>query len=197
MYYESIILSHLMSGPVYGYELKKAMLKFNRTINGAEINNNSLYPLLTKYETNGYVTKTMQIQEGRPNRNVYEITEKGKIYFYRLVNDVSKKTYMSQQETCVRLYFFDVLTPVNRKKLLDGREEFLNNAFQTPEKIMSDEADWLAMPRYGVNPALTRAGLLVFYNNLNQLEMDLLKDYRTYIDAPCCIPEVYLQFVEN
>ncbi|WP_278184582.1 PadR family transcriptional regulator [Desulfofarcimen acetoxidans] len=41
----------------------------------------TIYPTLNKMEKEGYITKQLQIQEGKPNKNVYSITEKGKEAF--------------------------------------------------------------------------------------------------------------------
>jgi DNA-binding PadR family transcriptional regulator len=71
-------LGFLMSGPKSGYKLKnisgKMMLFYSISLN-------QIYPILRKLEEAGYVRKEIVIQTGKPNKNLYSLTEAGKKYF--------------------------------------------------------------------------------------------------------------------
>ena len=71
---EIYALSVLRRGPVHGYELKRRVRR--QTI--AAVHNNTLYPALRRLEQAGAVPKTVVAQEGRPPRNVYELTPRGR-----------------------------------------------------------------------------------------------------------------------
>ncbi|MCX7817511.1 MAG: PadR family transcriptional regulator [Syntrophales bacterium] len=78
MDFELITLGYLMSGPKTGYRMQeiagKMMLNYNLSFN-------QVYPTLRKLEEKGLVKKEVVIQTGRPNKNVYTITEAGRDYF--------------------------------------------------------------------------------------------------------------------
>lgn len=186
MYYDQIILGHIMTKPMYGYEIKKALEDFNRGIRGNEINNNTLYPLLSKFERNGYITKEVVYQEGKPNRNVYKITDEGIVFFYRSLNELGINTRKNQEDFCVRLVFFESLLPATRKRLLDEREKFLlqsrYGANEVSKALQSSRIK-------GHNQKLTLGGLIPFYNEMVQEELELIDFYRRNINVPCVIPE--------
>ena len=77
---QDVLLGMLLEKPMSGYDIKQYI----------EINfpfffvasYGTIYPTLNKMEKEGYITKELQIQEGKPNKNVYSITEKGKEAFY-------------------------------------------------------------------------------------------------------------------
>lgn len=186
MYYDHLILYHIMQKPMHGYEIKKALEDFNRTIRGNEISNNTLYPLLSKFEKNGYITKEIMYQEGKPNRNVYKITPEGILYFYKSLNELGTYTKNNQEEFCMRLTFFNALFPRTRKKLLDEREQFLRMSRYGSEDI-SKAIEFSPISNRGFE--LTLGGLIPFYNEIVREELELIEYYRQNINVPCTIPE--------
>ncbi|HOK07490.1 MAG TPA: PadR family transcriptional regulator [Syntrophales bacterium] len=78
MDFELMTLGYLLSGPKTGYRMQeiagKMMLNYNLSLN-------QVYPTLRKLEEKGFVKKEVVIQTGRPNKNVYTITEAGKEHF--------------------------------------------------------------------------------------------------------------------
>ena len=75
---EMMILGFLMSGPKTGYRLKnisgKMLMFYSITLN-------QIYPALRKLEEGGHIQKEIVVQSGKPNKNVYSITESGRDYF--------------------------------------------------------------------------------------------------------------------
>lgn len=70
------LLGFLNYGPMTGYELKKV---FDATIAhfwSAELS--QIYPTLKRLEGEGLVDMEVQVQDDRPNRKVYSITEDGR-----------------------------------------------------------------------------------------------------------------------
>jgi len=74
-----MVLGFLMEGPSHGYELKSG--PFKKVFKDFGINDGQLYPLLKKLEQEGLITKTVQLQEGLPNRHIYSLTGAGKDEF--------------------------------------------------------------------------------------------------------------------
>ena len=77
---QDVILGVLMKKPMSGYDIKQYIEIHFPFFFVASYG--TIYPTLNKMEKDGYITKELQIQEGKPNKNVYSITEKGKEAFY-------------------------------------------------------------------------------------------------------------------
>ena len=79
------LLGLLVYRPMTGYELKQF---FDSTVQhfwNAELS--QIYPTLKSIEENGWVEKHIEVQESRPNRKVYEITDPGRDEFLRWVRE--------------------------------------------------------------------------------------------------------------
>ncbi|MER5699550.1 PadR family transcriptional regulator [Streptomyces mirabilis] len=70
------LLALLASQPAYGYELK---LGLEQTFGAAypQPNVGQIYVTLSRLEKNGLITGTEVTQDGRPDKKVYEISQKG------------------------------------------------------------------------------------------------------------------------
>ena len=81
MYSEILILAMLQQGPRHGYEIKKDL---DRALGGmVTLNNKTLYLALKHFEEMGAVTRQVIPQEGKPNRHLYQLTERGAKLFGR------------------------------------------------------------------------------------------------------------------
>lgn len=70
------ILGLLNDRPMHGYEIKRC---FEEMVSNVwSINYGRLYPLLKRMEQEGLIKKETVVQENRPDKLVYEITEAGK-----------------------------------------------------------------------------------------------------------------------
>jgi len=123
MFVEILILSQLMDGPRYGYEIKKNVQKFFR--NGYQLNDNEIYPLLKKYQTKGIAEKELMTQHGKPNKYIYNITEEGSKLFHELISDFPHNISYSSDEFLTRVAFFDFMDNSHRQKILDIRADYL------------------------------------------------------------------------
>lgn len=81
MYVDILLLAELTTGPKHGYEIKKNVQ--NRLGENFELNHNTLYPALRRFENMGAITKEIHKQVGKPNRNMYDITETGEEIFLK------------------------------------------------------------------------------------------------------------------
>jgi PadR family transcriptional regulator PadR len=69
---ELCVLSLLVRRDYYGYELVDHISKF------IDISEGTIYPLLRRFRTEGYVTTYLQESQEGPPRKYYKITSKGK-----------------------------------------------------------------------------------------------------------------------
>jgi DNA-binding PadR family transcriptional regulator len=79
------LLGLLSYQPMTGYELKQY---FDSTVQhfwNAELS--QIYPTLKSIEEHGWVEKHVEVQDTRPNRKVYEITQSGRDEFLRWVRE--------------------------------------------------------------------------------------------------------------
>lgn len=99
---QDVILGLLMHHSLSGYDIKhKLETIFSYFYNASY---GTIYPTLSKMEKEGLITKQSVIQEGKPNKNVYTITEEGehkfKAYMYSPVEDNEFKS-----DAMTRLFF--------------------------------------------------------------------------------------------
>jgi DNA-binding PadR family transcriptional regulator len=104
---ELVTLGFLMSGPKTGYRMQsiagRLMLNYNLSLN-------QVYPQLRKFEEAGLVRKETIIQTGRPNKNVYALTEAGRDYFKKRIT-APPKPFDYVLAFLLRVLFFRFLDP--------------------------------------------------------------------------------------
>jgi DNA-binding PadR family transcriptional regulator len=122
-YAEIVILATLMSRVRHGYEIKKrAEIIFGDTYT---INNNTLYTNLRRFQEMDAVECEVRQVSGKPDRHVYNITEKGREIFREMVLDFTPEMAKSDMEFYARVAFFHLLEPDERSKILKVRKEAL------------------------------------------------------------------------
>ncbi len=113
-YIEIVILAVLMNKDRHGYDIKK--VAENLFGENMTINNNTLYTCLHKFEKMGAVSSKIEHINGKPDRHVYRITDRGKEIFRDMVLDYSPEIAGSEYEFYARVAFFHMVEP---KECLD------------------------------------------------------------------------------
>src|SRR5436309_13927798 len=109
MYCEIIILAMLHQGPRHGYEIKKDI---ERALGGmVTLNNKTLYLALKHFEEIGAVTRQIIPQEGKPNRHLYQLTERGAELLQVSLQDFTSEQAVNDAEFFTRVAFFVLLQP--------------------------------------------------------------------------------------
>jgi DNA-binding PadR family transcriptional regulator len=121
MVLEIFALSILRTGPVHGYELKRRVQRPSLTA----LSNNSLYPMLRRFENDGLVTKATESQEGKPARNVYAITDAGRERLRALLWTLPPELASSEEEFLVRVSFFHEIPEANQRAIVAARAAVL------------------------------------------------------------------------
>ncbi|MBJ8054432.1 PadR family transcriptional regulator [Bacillus cereus] len=123
MYVDILLLAELIAGPKHGYEIKKNIQ--NRLGDNFELNHNMLYPTLRRFENMGAITKNVHKQVGKPNRNMYNITETGEEIFHEILREFPEKIATNNAEFLVRIALFEKLDYEARKEILTTRQNVL------------------------------------------------------------------------
>ena len=73
---EAVILAVLQDEPLHGYRISQAIKARGDGL--LKLGDNQIYPGLHKLEKDGLVEAEWQMQEGKPPRKVYSLTESGR-----------------------------------------------------------------------------------------------------------------------
>jgi DNA-binding PadR family transcriptional regulator len=123
MYSEILILAMLRQGPRHGYEIKKDI---DRALGGMVVlNNKTLYLALKHFEEIDAVTRQVIPQEGKPNRHLYELTERGIELLHAFLREFPAGLASNDAEFFTRVAFFDLLEGSEREAVLTTRLAFL------------------------------------------------------------------------
>lgn len=131
-----LILSNLRAGPVHGYELKHRVQRPT----SAKLSNNSLYPILRRFEESGAVTGMQEAQEGRPARTIYAITDSGRHLLTELISTLPAALAGNEEEFLARVNFFAEIEPAARTSILDARAQALDARLEQARTVLSDAA---------------------------------------------------------
>lgn len=134
MYVDILILSILNKQPRHGYEIKRLAGTLGSLF---LLNNNHLYPALKKFEQQGAVVKTVEIQEKRPNRHVYQTTPKGYALLIELLHSFTEREASDQVEFFVRVGNFEYIDLENRMRMLYLRESYLRGRLAGVRDVVS------------------------------------------------------------
>ncbi|KAA0750320.1 PadR family transcriptional regulator [Bacillus sp. AY3-1] len=87
---------------------------------------NTLYPALRRFENMEAIIKQIHKQVGKPNRNMYDITETGEEIFYEMLREFPEKIATNNAEFLVRITLFEKLDYEARKVILTIRQDVLH-----------------------------------------------------------------------
>lgn len=73
---DAVILGALVDGPLHGYAIVKRLQESSDGL--LKLGEGQMYPALHRLEKNGMVSAHWDLQEGKPSRRVYILTELGK-----------------------------------------------------------------------------------------------------------------------
>jgi DNA-binding PadR family transcriptional regulator len=140
MHSEIVILAMLRQRPQHGYELKKGI---EQVLGGTvSLNNKVLYPALKHFEEMGAVVRQVVQQAGKPNRHIYQLTERGIELLQAYLRDFPPELAASEAEFFTRVAFFDYLEAEERQQILKIRLVHLQGGLAYLHNLqqMADEA---------------------------------------------------------
>ncbi len=156
------ILGVLSIEPGSGYDIKKICDKSISYFWNENFGH--IYPVLKQMEKDNVITKKVEQNEGRPPRNVYFITDKGR---EELTEWLMSPTMQAPQrlELLLKLTFAKVIPPDNMIKELQRVKEGhcrsleryyrIENEYTNSNKVREDDGYpyWISTIRYGIYDA--------------------------------------------
>ena len=169
MYVDILVLADLVAQPSHGYELKRHV----QSIMGdsVAINANQLYPALRRFEEMGAVVREVEHQQGRPDRHVYSITDRGVEVLQQLLQDFTPELARSAGEFETRVAFFHLLDRTEREAILSIREEVLLQQLQHLKQMQQSMSDSVPNYTYATH-------ILTFHQQQTQHELTWISELR-------------------
>jgi DNA-binding PadR family transcriptional regulator len=131
-----VILGLLMKRSMSGYDIKQVFESIFSYFFDASYG--TIYPTLNQMEKEGYIEKETVLQEGKPNKNVYSIMEKGKeLFFGYLDSPIEPDVYRS--DFLMRMYFGQY---ANEGKIPQWIETAMEQTKRTIEQLEADYENW-------------------------------------------------------
>ncbi|EHI73784.1 PadR family transcriptional regulator [Streptococcus tangpeifui] len=131
-----------------------------------------IYPTLRKLEAEGKIKKEVVIQEGRPNKNVYAITEAGReefvAYFESAVDDETVKS-----DLLMRLFF---ATDLSKEKLQPLLAEGIARKEEKIQQLHDNLQTWKEDGGLTSTQEMTIKYGLAYYEATKKVLEDALKD---------------------
>ncbi|MEH7109978.1 PadR family transcriptional regulator [Bacillus sp. JJ1764] len=99
---QDVILGFLYDEQMSGYDIKQMME--NSVSYFFDASFGAIYPALRKMEKEGLVEKRVILQEGKPNKNLFVITDSGKEQFQQYLNSPINPT-VTRSDILIRIFF--------------------------------------------------------------------------------------------
>ncbi len=131
---KTLCLGLLTQGAASGYDLKKRFETCFKSFYSAGYG--SIYPALAYLADTDLVTCEEISQDGRPDRKVYRITDKGRDYFTEALAS-HQPAHKMRSEFLAMIFFAEFIPPDRLNKLIDERAEELQQILKELE-AMSD-----------------------------------------------------------
>jgi DNA-binding PadR family transcriptional regulator len=131
---KTVCLGMLTDGPASGYDMKKCFeSSFGHFFPAGY---GSIYPALATLARNGLVEFEEILQEGKPDRKVYSITDKGRQALVEGLSDL-KPTHKVRSEFLATLWFAHLMTDQQVDELIDNKldeiDAFIRQIDEFPE----------------------------------------------------------------
>ncbi|MTV49767.1 PadR family transcriptional regulator [Heliobacillus mobilis] len=167
---QDVILGVLLEAPMSGYDIKHHFEKHFPDMFVASFG--TIYPTLNRMEKEGLIEKEIILQEGKPNKNIYHITEMGKEAFHAYIQSpIEPKTI--KYDFMMRLVFGK---HVSQQQILEWLNQELNQLKEDLLKLKIQQEDScdcycacqkLAL-RFGI--AIQQAGVTELENIIAEFE---------------------------
>ena len=160
-----LLLGILMEGKTHGYQLndyvKHAMSLYTN------LKKSTTYFVLAQLEKDGYVSHEIEREGKRPERRVYEITEKGKTHFFKLLRECISSYTPTHSSDNIGVAFMGKLEASEVKKLLKTKKQ----------KIQSELKKFSGLQGHGGHLKYVINHSLTYLNADLKWVNSILKDY--------------------
>lgn len=145
---EFALLGFLRQRPMYGYEIHQQLSGSTGLGLVWRLKQSQLYALLTKLEREGFVTTTIEYQDARPPRKMFELTEGGRQAFQDWVQQPVPQGRKLRLDFMAKLYFAQLEGPEVATRLIEQQRTACHNWLRQQEEETealrhSRPYDWL------------------------------------------------------
>ena len=116
---EFALLGFLRRQPMYGYEIHQQLSDPTGLGLVWRLKQSQLYALLAKLEREGYVTTTIEYQDTRPPRKIFELTEAGRQAFLEWVQRPVQQGRKLRLDFLAKFYFAQLEGPEVALRLIE------------------------------------------------------------------------------
>jgi PadR family transcriptional regulator AphA len=120
---EHALLGFLNQRPMHGYEIGQHLADSAGLGAVWRLKQSQLYALLSKLEEKGFIFATIEPQEARPPRKVYQLTERGRMIFLNWVQSPVSHGRQMRLDFLAKLYFARGVGLPAAKALVDQQRE--------------------------------------------------------------------------
>lgn len=159
------LLGILTCKPMTGYEVKQFFDSSVQHFWNAELS--QIYPTLKTLEESGWVDKRIEVQESRPTRKIYAITDTGRDEFARWVRQPAPATDM-RDPFLIKVFFGtevpleDVLVLLRREK--EEQQKVIAFSETVLREKIKDGVRDMRSPRHGLFWTLTLEMAIAYRN---------------------------------
>lgn len=145
---EFALLGFLRRRPMYGYEIHQQLLHSTGLGLVWRLKQSQLYALLSKLENEGYVTTSVELQDTRPPRKIFELTEIGRQTFLHWVEQPVEQGRGLRLDFLAKLYFAQAEGSQVTRRLIERQQaacqEWWQQQVQEAETVPDAQPyDWL------------------------------------------------------
>jgi len=141
---EILILSHLLEGPLHGYDIKRNV----RRPDLGRVKNNAVYSTLARLRASGSLESRTEAAAGRPDRQVFSLTEKGRQRLLDRIVDLPASRAGDDEEFYVRFALLDLVDAPARARILRARLDALETKISIAQEYLDGADGGAELPRH-------------------------------------------------
>jgi DNA-binding PadR family transcriptional regulator len=135
-----LVLGLLLSGRKHGYQVNEY---FRHTLSFcADLKRSTAYHVLNSLEKDGHVVQEVERAGKRPERRVYELTDKGRALFFDLLRDQLGEFSRTYYRDDVAVAFSDQLPVSEARELLGRKLEKTRGVLEQLQEAPAHEGSW-------------------------------------------------------
>jgi PadR family transcriptional regulator AphA len=145
---EHVLLGFLGQKPMHGYEIHQRLAEPTGLGLIWGVKQGQIYALLDRLEAEGYVTATIEPQEGRPPRKVVQLTDQGRQAYLAWVTSPVLHSRDMRQDFLAKLFFALQAGPTQASGLIEAQRAICRGWLaglraHAPDVPDGDRYDWL------------------------------------------------------
>ena len=148
MVQQLLLLGVLLEEKMHGYRLNEYVTHAMSL--HTDIKKSTVYYTLEKLEKDGYVEQEMEREGKRPERRVYQITEKGRSYFLDLLREHLSSYEQAYYADDVGIAFMDQLPADEAHQLLTEKREKIQSILQQLQEHPEHGEKWFSVISHNV-----------------------------------------------